>query len=314
MVGSAAFLGEGAPVFDIRTIDDDGDLNVCTPGAGQGPGAGARPPLPGAAARPRRGARSATRSGRWCAAPSSPNPTPSSRSRRRMLGPIHFLTASEIEYARRQQAQGPGPRLAAVETAGDGGIGCRACAVSTARSPCRLRLSGARVPEAIATNAEGNARCRDGPSCDRLIAAWLLIALCRRPGARPGRGRAILQGQADQPLRRLLGGRRLRHLCAPAGAPVRQLHPGQPDGGAAEHAGRGQQQARLLHLFGRPQGRHRDRGDLLGRHPAAAPGRSGAARPEQVHLSGQRQQRGVPLPRPHRRAGEDASRTRSAAS
>ncbi len=30
MVGNAAFLGEGAPVFDIRTVDDDGDLNVCT--------------------------------------------------------------------------------------------------------------------------------------------------------------------------------------------------------------------------------------------------------------------------------------------
>src|SRR4029077_1194623 len=30
MVGNAAFLGEGAPVFDIRGVDDDGDLNVCT--------------------------------------------------------------------------------------------------------------------------------------------------------------------------------------------------------------------------------------------------------------------------------------------
>src|SRR5262249_21862141 len=30
MVGNAAFLGEGAPVFDIRSVDDDGDLNVCT--------------------------------------------------------------------------------------------------------------------------------------------------------------------------------------------------------------------------------------------------------------------------------------------
>lgn len=30
MVGNAAFLGEGAPVFDIRTVDDEGDLNVCT--------------------------------------------------------------------------------------------------------------------------------------------------------------------------------------------------------------------------------------------------------------------------------------------
>ena len=29
MVGNAAFLGEGAPVFDIRDVDDEGDLNVC---------------------------------------------------------------------------------------------------------------------------------------------------------------------------------------------------------------------------------------------------------------------------------------------
>ena len=25
-----AFLGGGAPVFDIRSVDDEGDLNVCT--------------------------------------------------------------------------------------------------------------------------------------------------------------------------------------------------------------------------------------------------------------------------------------------
>ena len=30
MVGNAAFLGAGVPVFDIRTVDDEGDLNVCT--------------------------------------------------------------------------------------------------------------------------------------------------------------------------------------------------------------------------------------------------------------------------------------------
>jgi ribulose-5-phosphate 4-epimerase/fuculose-1-phosphate aldolase len=36
MVGSAAFLGEGAPVFDIRSVDDDGDLNICTPAQARG--------------------------------------------------------------------------------------------------------------------------------------------------------------------------------------------------------------------------------------------------------------------------------------
>jgi len=35
MTASAAFLGDSAPVFDIRDVDDEGDLNVCTPAQGK---------------------------------------------------------------------------------------------------------------------------------------------------------------------------------------------------------------------------------------------------------------------------------------
>lgn len=36
MVGNAGFIGAGAPVFDIRDVDDSGDMNVCTPEQGRG--------------------------------------------------------------------------------------------------------------------------------------------------------------------------------------------------------------------------------------------------------------------------------------
>ncbi len=36
MVGNAWFLRDGPPVFDIRDIDDTGDMNVCTAAQGQG--------------------------------------------------------------------------------------------------------------------------------------------------------------------------------------------------------------------------------------------------------------------------------------
>ncbi len=36
MVGNAGFIGHGAPVFDIRDIDDSGDMNVCTAEQGRG--------------------------------------------------------------------------------------------------------------------------------------------------------------------------------------------------------------------------------------------------------------------------------------
>jgi ribulose-5-phosphate 4-epimerase/fuculose-1-phosphate aldolase len=106
MVGSAAFLGEGAPVFDIRTVDDDGDLNVCTPTQGQGlaqalghhclvllRGHGAV--LAGDSIRQvvRRAIIAESNAKQQIQAT--------------QLGPIHFLTASEIEYARRQKPKDP---------------------------------------------------------------------------------------------------------------------------------------------------------------------------------------------------------------
>ena len=36
MVGNAGFIGHGAPVFDIRDVDQSGDLNICTPEQGRG--------------------------------------------------------------------------------------------------------------------------------------------------------------------------------------------------------------------------------------------------------------------------------------
>jgi HCOMODA/2-hydroxy-3-carboxy-muconic semialdehyde decarboxylase len=35
MTNGAAFLGTGAPVFEIRDVDEDGDLNVCNPAQGK---------------------------------------------------------------------------------------------------------------------------------------------------------------------------------------------------------------------------------------------------------------------------------------
>jgi ribulose-5-phosphate 4-epimerase/fuculose-1-phosphate aldolase len=36
MVGNAGFIGHGPPVFDIRAVDDSGDMNVCTAEQGRG--------------------------------------------------------------------------------------------------------------------------------------------------------------------------------------------------------------------------------------------------------------------------------------
>ena len=85
-----------------------------------------------------------------------------------------------------------------------------------------------------------------------------------------------------------------------------QRHPRQSDRGGAEHERRRLQPRRGLHLFGRAEGRHRDRRDLPRRGAAAAAERrAGAARSEQARLSRQRQQRRLCLLRAQRRGGED---------
>ncbi len=106
MVGSAAFLGEGAPVFDIRTIDDVGDLNICTPAQGQGLARALGPHclvlLRGHGAvlvgdSIRQVVRQAIIA----------ESNAKQQIQATMLGPVHFLTASEIEYAKRMQPKDP---------------------------------------------------------------------------------------------------------------------------------------------------------------------------------------------------------------
>jgi HCOMODA/2-hydroxy-3-carboxy-muconic semialdehyde decarboxylase len=100
MVGNAAFLGEGAPVFDIRTVDDDGDLNICT--------------VPQASAMARalgphcivllrgHGAVVVGSSIRQCVRHAVIAETNArAQIEAAILGGVHFLTASEIDFARR---------------------------------------------------------------------------------------------------------------------------------------------------------------------------------------------------------------------
>src|SRR6266545_629297 len=102
MVGSAAFLGEGAPVFDIRTVDDDGDLNVCTV------------PQASALAKAlaahwlvllrRHGAVVVGNSVRQCVRHAIIAETNArAQIEATILGPVHFMTASEIAYTKRMQ-------------------------------------------------------------------------------------------------------------------------------------------------------------------------------------------------------------------
>jgi HCOMODA/2-hydroxy-3-carboxy-muconic semialdehyde decarboxylase len=106
MVGSAAFLGEGAPVFDIRSVDDEGDLNICNVAQARGlaralgdhclvllRGHGAV--LAGSSIRQvaRRAIIAETNARQQIQAT--------------ILGPVHFLTASEIAFAKRSKPKDP---------------------------------------------------------------------------------------------------------------------------------------------------------------------------------------------------------------
>jgi ribulose-5-phosphate 4-epimerase/fuculose-1-phosphate aldolase len=106
MVGSAAFLGEGAPVFDIRTVDDEGDLNVCTLAQAQGL----------AQALGRHGLVLLRGHGAVLAGDSIrqvvrraiiAESNAKQQIQATVLGPVHFLTASEIEYAKRMKPKDP---------------------------------------------------------------------------------------------------------------------------------------------------------------------------------------------------------------
>jgi len=106
MVGSAAFLGEGAPVFDIRTVDDEGDLNICTipqaKGLAQALGRHGLLLLRGhGAVAVGESIRQVVR--RAIIAESNAR----QQLQASVLGPVHFLTASEIDYARRMKPKDP---------------------------------------------------------------------------------------------------------------------------------------------------------------------------------------------------------------
>jgi HCOMODA/2-hydroxy-3-carboxy-muconic semialdehyde decarboxylase len=106
MVGNAAFLGDGVPVFDIRDVDDEGDLNVCNV-----PQAQALAQALGAewvVLLRRHGAVAVGESIRQCVR----HAIIAERNARQqieatMLGPVQFLTKSEIAFARRSKPKDP---------------------------------------------------------------------------------------------------------------------------------------------------------------------------------------------------------------
>jgi ribulose-5-phosphate 4-epimerase/fuculose-1-phosphate aldolase len=106
MTGSAAFLGEGAPVFDIRSVDDDGDLNVCTPAQGsalaKALGAHALVLLRG------HGAVAVGVSIRQCVRRAIiAEKNAREQLQAALLGPTQFLTKSELDYGARMQPKDP---------------------------------------------------------------------------------------------------------------------------------------------------------------------------------------------------------------
>jgi ribulose-5-phosphate 4-epimerase/fuculose-1-phosphate aldolase len=106
MVGNAAFLGTGAPVFDIRTVDDEGDLNICTipqaKGLADALGSHWIVLLRG------HGAVAVGESVRQCVR----HAIIAERNARQQieatsLGPVKFLTQSEIAFAQRAKPKDP---------------------------------------------------------------------------------------------------------------------------------------------------------------------------------------------------------------
>jgi HCOMODA/2-hydroxy-3-carboxy-muconic semialdehyde decarboxylase len=106
MVGNAAFLGDGAPVFDIRSVDDEGDLNVCTvPQAralSQALGAHVVVLLRGhGAVAVGDGVRSCVRHAILA------ENNARLQLQATLLGPVHFLTESEIAFGKRVKPKDP---------------------------------------------------------------------------------------------------------------------------------------------------------------------------------------------------------------
>jgi ribulose-5-phosphate 4-epimerase/fuculose-1-phosphate aldolase len=106
MVGNAAFLGEGAPVFDIRAVDDEGDLNICTVAQAKGLALALGPHslvlLRG------HGAVAAGSSIRQVVRQAIiAESNAKQQIQATLLGPVHFLTTSEIDYAKRMKPKDP---------------------------------------------------------------------------------------------------------------------------------------------------------------------------------------------------------------
>jgi ribulose-5-phosphate 4-epimerase/fuculose-1-phosphate aldolase len=106
MVGNAAFLGEGAPVFDIRTVDDEGDLNICT--VAQAKGLAQALGRHGLVLLRGHGAVAVGSSIRQVVRQAIiAESNAKQQIQATLLGPVHFLTASEIEYAKRTKPKDP---------------------------------------------------------------------------------------------------------------------------------------------------------------------------------------------------------------
>jgi HCOMODA/2-hydroxy-3-carboxy-muconic semialdehyde decarboxylase len=106
MVGNAAFLGAGAPVFDIRSVDDAGDLNICTVRQAQALaqvlGTHSIVLLRG------HGSVSVGDSIRQCVRHAIiAERNAKQQIEATVLGPVHFLTESEIEFAKRMKPKDP---------------------------------------------------------------------------------------------------------------------------------------------------------------------------------------------------------------
>src|SRR5262249_6766732 len=106
MVANAAFLGEGAPVFDIRDVDDDGDLNVCNVAQASALARALRAHW--LVLLRRHGAVTVGETVRQCvrhAVYAEQNARQQLQAS--ALGPVHFLTESEIAYSRRARPKDP---------------------------------------------------------------------------------------------------------------------------------------------------------------------------------------------------------------
>ena len=199
-----------------------------------------------------------------------------------------------------------------------------------ARRPCHARQPAAALPrhphlgEARRALADGAQSADDNPGVRRFAAGWLVpasaiihaitrschdksgtkkfrmltliaraavaIAAVASPNAQAQTAAEFLQGQAGQPLYRLLGRRHLRSLWPRGRAAHRQAHSRQSNGGAQEHGGRRLDPPDQFHVHAGAQGRYRHRHHGTWRCVRAAVRHEGrAVRGRKISLGRQRQ-------------------------